>query len=77
MFYRVTPLSAGFMLTSILGGIISAFYITNLKTDWAHTWGFTLFLFFTLMFISSMISMTYAPIEVDLDVRERKRKILK
>jgi hypothetical protein len=49
-------LSAGFMLTSIVGFFVSIFFVMKLS----DTWGFTLTLFFVLMFISSMISMTKA-----------------
>lgn len=50
------PLSAGFMLTSILGFFISIWLIMGLST----TWGFTFTLFFVIMFIASLISMTKA-----------------
>ena len=54
---NVAPLSAGYMLTSIVGFIISAFWIyPNYEK-----WGFTLALFFMIMFIAAIISMTYAP----------------
>ncbi len=71
--YRVVPLSAGFMLTSILGGIISAFYIYPRS----RAFGFSFFVIFTLMFVASMISMTYAPIEAEFDVRREKNRIIK
>lgn len=72
MFYKIVPLSAGFMLTSILGGIISSMYVYPT----APAWGFTFFLFFTLMFVASIISMTYAPLDAEFDVRrEKDRKI--
>ena len=58
---KIVPLSSGFMITSILGIIISAFYIFQRSPKW----GFTFVLFFTLTFIASMISMTYAPAEPD------------
>jgi hypothetical protein len=50
-------LSAGFMLTSIIGFFISIFFVMKIS----DTWGFTFCLFFVLMFISSVISMTKAP----------------
>jgi hypothetical protein len=56
MKFRYAHLSAGFMLTSIIGFFISIFLI--MKMD--ETWGFTFALFFVLMFISSVISMTKA-----------------
>ena len=55
--YKVAPLPGTFLLTAIVGGIISGTYIY----DFDKTWGFTLVLFFVLMFIASIISLTYAP----------------
>lgn len=54
---KYAHLSAGFMLTSIIGFFISAFFVNKLSI----TWGFTFMLFFAIMFIASMISMTKAP----------------
>lgn len=54
---KYAHLSAGFMLTSIVGFLISAFFIYKISL----TWGFTFMLFFLIMFISSIISMTKAP----------------
>mgnify|MGYP001612884213 CR=1 FL=1 len=60
---NVAPLSGGYMVTSIVGFLISAFYILpNSKR-----WGFTFVLFFTLMIIASLISMTYAPTDWPLN----------
>ena len=60
---NVAPLSGGYMVTSIVGFLISAFYILpNSKR-----WGFTFVLFFTLMLIASLISMTYAPTDWSLN----------
>ena len=55
--FDIAPLSGGFMLTSIVGFIVSFFYIL----PESRNWGFTFVLFFTLMFVASTISMTYAP----------------
>lgn len=56
--YNIAPLTSGFMLTSMLGILISVFYLyPNSKT-----WGFTMLLMFLLMFIASLISMTWAPV---------------
>lgn len=57
--FNIAPLSGGFMVTSIVGFILSAVYVYP-KTQ---TWGFTFILFFTLMFIAALISMTYSPIQ--------------
>jgi formate hydrogenlyase subunit 3/multisubunit Na+/H+ antiporter MnhD subunit len=73
VFYRVVPLSAGFMLTSIVGALISAIYVTR----YSASFGFAFFLFFVLMFVASIISMTLAPIEAEFDVKKEKRKIIK
>ena len=54
---NVAPLSGGYMITSIVGFLISAFYVLPNSSKW----GFTFVLFFTLMFVASLISMTYAP----------------
>ena len=66
---NVAPLSGGYMLTSIVGFLISAFYILPSS----KTWGFTFVLFFTLMFVASLISMTYAPSDWPFKM-ELKRK---
>mgnify|MGYP001571074017 FL=1 len=54
---NIAPLSGGYMITSIVGFLISAFYILPNSSKW----GFTFVLFFTIMFVASLISMTYAP----------------
>ena len=58
---NIAPLSGGYMITSIVGFLISATIIPNSKIPNAETWSFTFVLFFVLMFIASLISMTYAP----------------
>ena len=65
---NVAPLTGGFMITSMVGFIISAVYVFPRS----NTWGFTFVIFFTLMFIASMISMTYGPDEAMLHVGHRK-----
>jgi len=55
--FNIVPLSGGYMVTSIVGFLISVFYIYPKN----NPWGFTFSLFFMLMFVASMISMTYAP----------------
>jgi|TARA_B100001971_G_scaffold102827_1_gene94737 formate hydrogenlyase subunit 3/multisubunit Na+/H+ antiporter MnhD subunit len=54
---NIAPLSAGFMVTSIVGFVISIIMIYPRNS----TWGFTLTLFFFLMFVAAMVSLTYAP----------------
>ena len=54
--FNIAPLSGGYMLTSMIGFLVSTFYVLPKS----RTWGFTFLLFFALMFVASMISMTYA-----------------
>jgi len=56
---NVAHLSGGFMITSILGFLISAIYVYPAS----QRWGFTFAIFFILMFVAAMISMTYGPDE--------------
>lgn len=62
---KVYPLSGTFMITAILGFLISAYYIYNLSVSW----GFTFCLFFTLMFIASLISLTRASVPEEVKVK--------
>ncbi|MFH1072546.1 MAG: hypothetical protein V1743_03910, partial [Nanoarchaeota archaeon] len=57
-FFKSAPLSSGYMLTSMLGILIAIFVIIPLEL----TWGFTFLLLFIIMFISSIISMSNAPV---------------
>ena len=67
---NVAPLSGGFMITSILGFLISAMYVY----DKSNRWGFTFGLFFMMMFVASLISMTYGPDEAMYHVGHKKNK---
>jgi len=62
------PFSYGYILTSIVGFLISAMYIMNIS----KTWGFTFALFFSMMFIASMISLS--KVTADMQVRKEKAK---
>ena len=74
---KVSYLDGSFLATSILGFLISVWFITpNLSLKW----GFTLTLFFILMFIASIISVTHAEPEVtgiDKRVLRKLRKMQK
>jgi hypothetical protein len=75
---RDVPLNSGFMLTSIVGFMISVLFVMKIDT----TWGFTFSLFFILMFIASIISMSRIDAEdkealEGLAIHERKRKTAK
>ena len=64
---NVAPLKGGYMITSMVGFIISALYVFPRS----YTWGLTLTIFFTLMFVASLISMTYGPDEAMLPVGKK------
>ncbi len=69
---NVVPLSSGYMLTSIVGYLVSAVYVYPSS----QKWGMTLILFFGLMFAASLISMTYAPERDHLHIVNHKEKRL-
>jgi hypothetical protein len=48
------PLTGGFMLTSIIGFMVSTMFVMRLSVSW----GFTFALFFVVMFIASVVSMS-------------------
>lgn len=77
MRFKVAPLSGGFMLISILGFLIATMWLSKLEgaLDWAFTIGFLS----VIMFIASVISMTFAPVEDELAIDEhhtiKKRRV--
>jgi len=68
MIRNVAPLKGGYMITSIVGFIISGMYVFPRS----ERWGITFVLFFTLMFVASMISMTYGPDEAMYHVGHKR-----
>ncbi|MBS3135742.1 hypothetical protein J4401_02170 [Candidatus Woesearchaeota archaeon] len=72
MLYKVVHLSSGFMLTSLVGAIISVFYVYPKS----RSFGFAFLLFFVLMLVAALISMAYAPIESHFDVKKERKKII-
>ena len=54
MVFRAAPLKSSFMLVGIIGFLISALFIYGKNP----TWGFTLSIFFLLMIIAALVSMT-------------------
>lgn len=60
---RVAHLSSGFMLTSMLGFLLSVVYVPEYSTTWSATFA----IFFILMFVASIISMTYTPVRDPLE----------
>jgi multisubunit Na+/H+ antiporter MnhB subunit len=70
---NIVPLSGGFMITSLLGLMITLFYLLPRFGDvWGLSWIVVLTIFFLMMLIASIISMTYSPIEDHLKMPKRK-----
>jgi len=63
---KTVPLTSGFMLTSIIGFFVSAFFVTKISL----TWGFTFCLFFVIMFIASIINMSQLEANDRYDLKE-------
>lgn len=59
---KVAPLNSAFMLTAILGFLISVMYVRKLSVTWAFAFGIVFF----LMIIASLISMIEAPVRGQL-----------
>ncbi|MAG60680.1 hypothetical protein CL619_02730 [archaeon] len=57
--WHAVPLSASFMVTAILGFVISVYWVYPQSTKFGFAFG----LVFVLMFIASLISMTKAPVQ--------------
>ncbi len=66
--FKVAPLKSSFMLVAMLGFMISVVYTAYGRLD--ATWGFTLGFVFAMMFIASLVSMTQAPIDMQLKMAE-------
>jgi hypothetical protein len=69
MLSKIVPLHSSFMLTAIVGFLVSALFIYQQLGS--KTWGFTFMLFFAAMFIASVISMTYAPVLPEMDKKKK------
>ena len=54
----IAPLSGSFMVTSIVGLLISIIFVFQLSP----TWGTALAIFFIIMLVAALISMTRAPV---------------
>lgn len=67
--FRAAPLPSSFFLASILGILITLYYWNRIGDDWA----FTFVLVFALMFIASMVSVSRAPIEAQLEIDKKSR----
>ena len=62
---KVAPLSSGFMLTSIVGFFVSALLVYK----YTESWGVAFMIFFVMMFIASVISMTYSDVDKKLRMK--------
>ena len=56
---RNVPFSSGFMLTSILGFLVSVLFVMKISL----TWGFTFALVFVIMFVASVVNMSHVEAE--------------
>ncbi len=59
---KPAPLSASFMLTAILGFLISVVYVRKVDLTWAVAFAIVFF----IMIIASLISMVQAPVKGQL-----------
>lgn len=81
--FNAAPLSSTFVIASILGFIVSVFYVTRISVKFGAAFS----LVFLMMFLASFISMSKAPIndktvDDDLSIHEphkhlRHRKLKK
>ncbi len=65
---RIAPLKTSFLVTSIIGFLVSALYIPLFSKTWAFAFG----LIFTIMFIASIVSMMRGSPDEQLYPRPRK-----
>ena len=76
--WHAVPLSGSFMVTSILGFIISGYWVYPQSLRY----GFSFMLIFALMFVASLVSMTKAPIKwlmvkfYWVNIRREKKEIV-
>lgn len=57
--WHAVPLKGSFMVTAILGFLLSYYYIYSISFNF----GLACMLFFAIMFIASLVSMTKAPLK--------------
>jgi Na+/proline symporter len=71
--------AAGYVIASVLGLIISLIFANKPPDAWLvspETWGVTFSVFFAVMLVSAIISMTYAQPEdfVELETKVKKKR---
>jgi len=69
----MTPLKGSFMLASILGFLVSVFYIYPKS----NSFGFAFALVFLIMFIASMLSMTFSDTGGELQIDTKRVTAIK
>lgn len=65
---KIAPLNASFMLTAILGFLISVVYVRKIDISWATAFAIV----FLIMIIAALISMVNAPVQGQLMPRLEK-----
>ncbi len=65
---KFAPLNSGLMLSSMLGFLLTAFYVWPASKSFGLAFGIV----FVGMFIASIISMTYGPSEVEIKMDKLK-----
>lgn len=68
--FKAAPLSSGFMFTAIVGFFLTVYFWDLV----GETFGFVFILFCVMLFIASVISMTYAAPEDILALEESRRR---
>jgi len=66
--FKFAPLSGGYMATSMLGIMISLYYVYKQSSDW----GITFAMIFAIMFIASLVSMTVADPKEFIELETKK-----
>jgi len=66
---KFTPLSGGYMISTMLGFLISVVYVWKLSPSW----GLAFAIAFAVMFIASLLSMTYADPDSFVDLETTKK----
>lgn len=67
---RYAPLNTAFMVSGIIGFLISAIYLPKYSMPWAFAFGFVFF----LMFIAAMLSMARAAPDSQLMLTAHKKR---
>ena len=62
--FKIAQLPSTFMLTSIIGFLVSVIWVGKYDTSYGFAFG----LVFGIMFIASLVSMTYAPVGDELQI---------